>query len=343
MITNEKQLQVVREQLATAEAALDSLRREVLFQNPEMYEVMSESYIDMILSLRGEIDAYLGIEAIPETADLVISLEGQRVGLGHTSAALVTRFIDTFRRGLQSAVEIIESIDRPDAAHRRARWIENICDLPFVGVVPGSVKILLGEPEFQGLFSQEEMQSFSKAVDLVFEGLTWADTYNVDSPDHPFANLSKETRQSLLGLISRLLPPRSGDVERVAFRRKASPESVGKSTTATLTRSSRERIRAALEEMATDAEYAELEGVIRSVDLDTQTFVLRERPDNQPDLPCEYGSELEDAVKEFLDSRVLVAGSLQTSQKTKKARMSADTIELVSKDSGQSQQEVASD
>src|SRR5688572_3394722 len=103
MITNDQQLAVVREQLTRAESALDALRHEVLPQNERMYEVMSESYVDMILSLRGDIDAYLGIEAIPATAEFVISLEGSDVGLGHTSAGVVTRFIDTFRRGLQSA------------------------------------------------------------------------------------------------------------------------------------------------------------------------------------------------------------------------------------------------
>ncbi len=60
---------------------------------------------------------------------------------------------------------------------------------------------------------------------------------------------------------------------------------------------------------ATHTEFVELAGIIRSVDLDAQTFPLRERPDHKPDLPCEYEPELEDAVKESLDCRVMVAGA----------------------------------
>ncbi len=138
MIMNDNQLAIVREQLATAEAALDAIRREVQPQNPRTYAVMAEPYIDVVLSLRAEIDAYLGISA-----------------------------------------------------------------------------------------------------------------------------------------------------------------------------------------------HQELSGVIRSVDLDAQMFVLRERVGGEPDLPCEYSAELEDEVKEHLDNRVRVSGLLEVSKKTQKSKLSVDHIALI--------------
>ena len=60
MITNDAELEVVRKQLARAEAALDSLRREVKPKNEKMYNLMAESYIDMLRALRSDIDTYLG-------------------------------------------------------------------------------------------------------------------------------------------------------------------------------------------------------------------------------------------------------------------------------------------
>ena len=293
MINNDEQLTVVREQMATAEAALDALRRELRPQNAEMYGVMAESYIDMILTLRAEIDAYLEIAAIPETADLVISLKGRRVGLGQTSAGLVTRFIDTFRRGLQSAVEILESVNRKDTARRRERWIEKICDLPLVGVGPGSVKILLGEPESESLFTEDEKESLTNALDFIFMGLNWADTNNKISASEAFSQLSEETRQSLLALITRLLPPRSGRVESVEFQRRLPNVGRSRFITAVLTEKSRDRIRSEIARLASNTEFAELEGVIRSV-----------------------------------DSVVIVSGSVETSRKTQKSKMSADNIEF---------------
>src|SRR5205085_12662459 len=83
-------------------------------------------------------------------------------------------------------------------------------------------------------------------------------------------------------------------------------------------------------ENAADRKYTEVEGVIRSVDLDAQTFVLQERPNNLPDLPCEYSTQLEEAVKEFLDCRISVSGILETSRLTGREKMKAETIEELS-------------
>ena len=76
----------------------------------------------------------------------------------------------------------------------------------------------------------------------------------------------------------------------------------------------------------------EVEGVIRSVDLDAQTFVLRERPNNLPDLPCEYSRQIEEAVKEFLGRRVTVSGTLETSRLTGREKLEAETIEAAESD-----------
>ncbi len=63
MIENDKQLEIVREQLLSAEEALDSLHKDVRPKNEKMYELMIVFYVDMILSLRGEIDTYFGISS----------------------------------------------------------------------------------------------------------------------------------------------------------------------------------------------------------------------------------------------------------------------------------------
>jgi hypothetical protein len=327
MIRNEQELKIVREQLARAESALNDIRRDVYPKNLRMYSVMAEPYADTIHELRDAIDAYYEVASI-QAADLEIALQGDRVGLGRTSAAVITRFTDTFRRGLQSAVELVESIKRADTGRRRERWVEAICDLPFVGVAPGSIRILLGEPNDQSLFSDENRESLHKALDLIFQGLEWAGQDAIQSQEHPFTQLPKETQQSLLALLTQLLPPRTGDVSSVAFKRRRSAVDESAPIAATLTRESRTRIREAIQELVSEFEFVELSGVIRSVDLDADTFVLRDRQGGEPDLECQYGPNLEEAVKEYLDCLVIVSGTLETSRKGK-STLSADSIELV--------------
>jgi hypothetical protein len=66
MITNDAELEVVRRQLEHAEAALESLRRDVKPKNEKTYEVMAVSYLDLVQSFRAEIDAYLGVATSPD-------------------------------------------------------------------------------------------------------------------------------------------------------------------------------------------------------------------------------------------------------------------------------------
>jgi hypothetical protein len=67
MITNDAELEVVRKQLGRVEAALDSLRRDVKPKSEKMYDLMAESYIEMLRSLRKDVDAYLGVASVPES------------------------------------------------------------------------------------------------------------------------------------------------------------------------------------------------------------------------------------------------------------------------------------
>jgi hypothetical protein len=54
-MTTEERIEHTRAQLGRVERALESLRREVEHANPARFELMAESYIDMIAELRAEL------------------------------------------------------------------------------------------------------------------------------------------------------------------------------------------------------------------------------------------------------------------------------------------------
>jgi hypothetical protein len=78
MIDNDDQLEVVRKQLATVEAALIALRRRMLPQHEGQYRIFAEGYIEQILELRAEMDQYLGITTAPPIPSEVQSGAGNR-------------------------------------------------------------------------------------------------------------------------------------------------------------------------------------------------------------------------------------------------------------------------
>lgn len=324
MITTESELDLVREQLHRAESALQATRRKFA-DNPIQYRLFSETTIDLIRSLRADIDAYLGVAPTRENAAVTISLEGREVSLGITSAGLVTRFVDSFRRGLQSVYEVLES---GTAGRRPPAWAARACDLPLLGVAPGSVQVLLGQPETSHLFAEDDSRRLNEAIDVLFAGLEWSSD---ETPPESFERLSPTVRQAVLKIVTRLLPPHSGPVEQVAFER-AVPGKPRQMRRATLDRNTRDRVRAELARLAADRKYTDVEGVIRSVDLDAQKFTLRDRSNNSPDLPCVFGPQTEAAVKEFLDCRVVVSGTVETNRVNQQQRMEVEAIELIADD-----------
>ncbi len=336
MITNDAELEVVRQQLHRAEAALDACRRDFLPHNEVQYRLFAGSTIDLIQSIRADIDAYLGIG--PDT-DLAVSLEGESVSLGNTSAGIITRTIDTFRRGLQSVVGVLHPDGQPAGVPRRAGWIERLCDLSLVGLGPGSVQAYLDFPTGTGLFAEDERHLLNDAVTTLFDGLEWA--AREEEAISPFLErLPPSTRLSVLGVIARLLPPQTGPVERIAYRRR-SEGPAQPPRRATLTRQSRRKVHQEMERLAAGRRFTEAEGVIRQIDLDAQTFVLRERPGDQADLPCEYPNALADTAKELLDRRVKVSGLLETSRLTHRSKMEAEAIEPLGGDEAGQQAEDA--
>ncbi len=322
MITNDNELRITRERLGLAEAALDSLRRDVLPVNEVQYHLFAASTIDLIQSLRTDIDVYLGIG--PDT-DLAVSLEGRSVSLGHISAGIITRTLDTFRRGLQAVVAVLHAESQSGAVSRRAGWIERLCDLSLVGLGPGSVRVHLDLPIGSTLFEDEDRQLLDEALTTLFDSLDWVNREERAVP-RSLERLPTARRLAVLGVVARLLPPQTGPVEQISYQRRS--DGPGKPRRqVTLTRQSRQRVHREMERLAADRKWTEVEGVIRQIDLDTQTFVLRERPDNQVDLPCEYPASLAETARELLDQRVTVSGFLETSRMTNRSKLEAEAIE----------------
>jgi hypothetical protein len=323
VITNDNELRITRERLAQAESILDSCRRDFLPHNEVQYRLFAGSTIDLIQSMRADIDAYLGIGT---DTDLAVSLQGEDVSLGSTSAGVITRTIDTFRRGLQTVVGVLHAEASPADAGKRAGWIERLCDLSLAGVGPGSVQVFLDLPtRGDGLFAEGDRKLLGDALSVLFDGLEWAARDGQAIPP-TLERLPQPTRLAVLGVVARLMPPQTGPVERIGYRRR-SDGPARPTRKATLTRQSRPRVQRAMEQLAADRRFTEAAGVIRQIDLDDQTFELRERPGGEDDLPCEYGDGLAEVVKELLDCRVKVSGLLKTSRMTRKSKLEAEAIE----------------
>ena len=185
--------------------------------------------------------------SLPANTFLAISLHGSGVELGTVSAGAVCRYAEALRLGLQGAVEIVESAKLVATPGRRKRWIEQMTDLPLLGIEPGELRILFGEPKQAGLFADSDRESLVKAVDLLFQGLAVyaAGIFGVD--DGSVSDTPLEASPKLLGIVSRLMPPRRGSIKRITVWRQAEESAGNFAVAITLDRASRDRITAEID------------------------------------------------------------------------------------------------
>jgi len=159
---------------------------------------------------------------------------------------------------LQATIEIVEAVKSSQAAGRRKRWVERMADLPLMGIEHGCLRVLLGAPRQDGLFAEAEQESFTRAIDLMFQGIAAAAAHESDSAEELEMPLGAELR--LLGIVARLMPPKRGPLNRITFMRRVDSDG-DPLASITLDRRSRERIEARLgqqsaEESATRAKGA---------------------------------------------------------------------------------------
>ena len=323
MITTDKELELTRQALRLAESALASYRRDILPHNERNYRLFSATTIDLIYSIRGEIDEYLGI--VRET-ELMIALEGFDIFVDMTPAGIITRAIDTFRHSLGTVIGVLDAETTPGTVARPADWIDRLCDLTLGGVGTAKLQVSLDLPiRCVTQLGEDEHRLLQEAVTMLFDALAWA--AEEQAVPSSLERLPPAARLSVMGAVARLAPL-TGPVERIVYRRRSDGRG-GSALRATLTQQSRQRVRREMDRLAADLDFDGAEGVIRQIDLDGHTFTLRERPDGLPELLCAFRDDLAETVKELLDCRVKVSGLLETNQKVLESKMKVAVIELV--------------
>jgi hypothetical protein len=115
-----------------------------------------------------------------------------------------------------------------------------------------------------------------------------------------------ERRRLLLNQISQLVPRPRGAAERIELSGRGLRQG-----SILLSRSARERVRRALSH-AIHEELVTAQGLLREIDLDGQSFIVRDPDQVGKETRCEITSEADDLLgiaKESLDHAVVVRGT----------------------------------
>lgn len=174
-----------------------------------------------------------------------------------------------------------------------------------------SFEIAFREPEtteqltlqFEG--EDAPINAFSKVSDLLVRGLEWAAAPGDDEPSTALLGASTPEQKVVLEAVRHLTPTTQGHVSMIEIGGKLVDSPARSSVT--LTRAARRRVNRSIKALKeVDDLVFDQRGIVREIDLDHFTFILRDMPGPPGEQKCSFEAELVDDVLDALNSSVPV-------------------------------------
>ena len=257
-----------------------------------------------------------------QLCDLMVSLRGPTIGFGVAPASVIAGFLNNIRAAMQTVTAYLKTGE----LWGRGRLPQNVTqpsDFQFVGATSGSLRLKLNLPEPQTLFPEYERGTTERGLRLMLQTVEWtSSTKGIDELMHKVKD--ERLARILLSQVQRVSPSPSGAVLRMEFSgRLTDPE-----RSYVLSRRSTARIRDALRSASDTPVSVTEEGKLRSVDIDSGAFSLRQRPDDQPELRCIIPRAIMAQAVEFLveDATVAVTGVLDYDKRGRPSSLNVEEI-----------------
>ena len=156
---------------------------------------------------------------------------------------------------------------------------------------PGSINLTLSIPERQISFYEES--NIESSLKLYFQILEWL---NKDEDNDRLKDIDNKTLEKMIIAVMSTLPDNKNINSIEYFGR-----SVGES---------KENAKNRIKKLSKEEVSVEYIGLIREVDLDKLTFVLRniENNNDNNEVKCSFDNEFLEDIKNYLDSKVYVIG-----------------------------------
>ena len=326
MIQDDEQLNQTRAAITHLESAIAALKRDVKPINPNRFALMAEPAVAQIGELRALIDEYVGIKAaVSLEAELWMRIEGPDIEIGDAPTSVVTALLDILRRGIQSVGEFLQ---RGSVGTRPTASMKEACDLRIVGWMPGSVQVGLRFPEIPRQ-AQESASPVEQAREALSLYLSAASIVAIGEAPEVLERAIPDPaeRRVLLNQIRQLVPRPRGAAELIELSGRSVLQG-----TIRLDRSARERVSRALAQTIPE-ELMSAQGVLREIDLDGRSFIVRDPDHTGQETRCEIGLEADDLLeiaKESLDHAVIVRGTRRKdSARRKNYPLRVQEIEII--------------
>jgi len=329
--SHEQYLQAV-DAVRLLEEGMAALRQRLGPDRESLFAAMAQDYLDSITAIRGEIDAYTGLDrARAVGAPLWLSLEGAELSPTNIRTSLLAGWLERWRRSVSALAEY--SITGRVSLRRHSQEISDACDFRLLGFSAGSLRIglELQSPAQLGLFpgAESEPERGARAgLAQLLEGA--AEAMELARGGRDLDRMREELTPHQSVLFKQVLRVTPGARERVRAI-VLDGAAVPREAPVRLDSSIRPILASLFGSEAEPEGIEELEGTLREIDLDEKHFIIRSRPGDLPDLVIYFDERLISDAREALDRRVRVEAARGTGARP---RFRALVIEALDEDSG---------
>jgi hypothetical protein len=319
-IADDRQLVNAHEALGNLYRALAALRAEYSHANPKAFGILAEGPLEEIRRIRLEIDEYTGFAlAEKREAGLWLRLTGGRAKWRETPSSVLTAFLDSFRKGVQTVANYNA---HGRVVGRLSASLQEACNFELVAFAPGSFQVgmRLPPPEQLELYESTETIQAREALLDFLRAADWAETMrsieelNIIFPDAP-------KQRTVLRALKPFVPRPKGGIDAIELYGPAVPDE----RTIRLSREALQPIRKAFESAISEEEEQYI-GDLREMDLDRRSFKLRNVPDAK-EVACKYGDDFAAIAETMLGKKVRVIGTRRRTAQARKMPLEIVDIE----------------
>lgn len=239
-------------------------------------------------------DAMLWPELMPFFSYRLI---GDGLEKGRVPASVVARAIDGTTTAIKQLMRAVSAIAMGHG--RSENWLKHLYDLPTQSFAYNSFEVSFrsGADPTQSDITGLDLDPYSDGHKKLNSALKWL----TDESDI-------ELDLTMLSVLNNLVPPSHGIVKEVEIKGHLLGNNVVR-----LKRIHTTKVRNAISSAKRERSLLETEGRIKEFDKDKLSFMLRQRPNNQPELNCFFNEDIYDDVDYAFSSediRVIIQGRL---------------------------------
>lgn len=310
MIRNYSEKEHAENRIKKLERILLSLKTELLPDREEQYMIMAKAYVRKIHELREEIEEFTGMQKFQiKSGDLNIHILGPIIGYGVAPVSLISKYLDDLRKTFQSIYTIIykEEIDKG-----MAKKLMSLNEMGLYDYQPGSINLGLQ-------FTNSQMTLFEKDDPLINVIETYFNIIKFVEEDDSgcIRYLDEHKVQKIIQTMIKTMPDNK-KISKIGFKSKL----IKLEEEVTIDQRCKNKMMQLL--TGEDEQLVSVIGYIREIDLDKQSFVLRNIEGRIAQQKCSYNEDMNIEIQSALANRVVVSGIM------KKDTLYVITIEMYS-------------